>query len=461
MAARSSDKAAMRLLSLWFGLSTPVSRRAYAASGFGLMLFKYAAEVKIIHEVTGNWLSPLTYLSPLLSGRQQVLARHDGLFWALALWTLPFLWIGVSMTLRRAEDAGLSPFVAAFYFVPVVNYLLMLTLCVLPSRPRAEALTRPLAHAVPRDGKRGALLGLGIGMLFGLGMVCSSVLVFGSYGTTLFVATPFVMGAASAFAFNYDEHRHLGTTLLVAAGAVVLAGGAILLFAFEGVFCLMMAAPLAMVMAMMGAVLGRAMVLRPSPRPTGIAAMLLPLPFFAGIDRAHPPAPVREVVTVVEIAAPPETVWPSVVAFSDLPEPPALVFRLGIAYPQRATITGRGVGAQRRCEFSTGAFLEPITVWEEPTRLGFDVAAQPPPMHELSPYRHVFARHLDGYLQVRSGEFLLRPLPGGRTRLEGRTRYDVQIFPASYWGLWSDALIHAIHARVLEHIKVETQRQAG
>jgi hypothetical protein len=74
-------------------------------------------------------------------------------------------------------------------------------------------------------------------------------------------------------------------------------------------------------------------------------------------------------------------------------------------------------------------------------------------MHELSPYRHVLARHLDGYLQVRSGEFLLRPLPGGRTRFEGRTRYEMRVFPAAYWGLWSDALIHAIHARVLDHIQ--------
>ena len=88
-------------------------------------------------------------------------------------------------------------------------------------------------------------------------------------------------------------------------------------------------------------------------------------------------------------------------------------------------------------------------------RLGFSVSAQPPPMRELSPYRHVLAPHLDGYLQVRSGEFLLVPLPGGRTRLEGRTRYELRVFPAAYWSLWSDALIHAIHARVLEHVKAE------
>jgi uncharacterized membrane protein YhaH (DUF805 family) len=447
-----------RLLSLWFGLSAPVSRRVYTASGFGLMLFKYGVEAAAIHAVTGNWLSPLTYLNPLLSARQQVLAGHDGLFWALALWTLPFLWIGVSMTLRRAEDAGLSRFVALLYFLPVVSYLLMLTLCALPSRPRAEA--RPGSTTrVTRDPLRSALLGMGVGMLIALGTVAASVLAFGLYGTTLFVGAPFLMGAASAFVFNHGVPRTMGSTFLVAGGAVLLAGGALLLFALEGLLCLIMAAPLALALAMMGAVLGRAAAAAPNLRPRGVAAMMvLPLPVFAGIDLVRPPSPVREVVTVAEIAAPPAAVWPSVVAVSDLVEPPALVFRLGIAYPQRATIEGRGVGALRRCEFSTGAFLEPITAWEEPKRLAFDVAAQPPPLHELSPYRRVFARHLDGYLRVRSGEFLLRPLSGGRARLEGRTRYELRVFPASYWGLWSDALIHAIHTRVLEHIKLQTER---
>jgi hypothetical protein len=29
----------------------------------------------------------------------------------------------------------------------------------------------------------------------------------------------------------------------------------------------------------------------------------------------------------------------------------------------------------------------------------------------------------------------------------------MRIFPAAYWRLWSDALIHAIHERVLGHIQ--------
>jgi hypothetical protein len=44
-------------------------------------------------------------------------------------------------------------------------------------------------------------------------------------------------------------------------------------------------------------------------------------------------------------------------------------------------------------------------------------------------------------------------LPGNRTRLEGRTRYVVDMFPQTYWTLPAGGLVAMIHARVLRHIK--------
>jgi hypothetical protein len=120
----------------------------------------------------------------------------------------------------------------------------------------------------------------------------------------------------------------------------------------------------------------------------------------------------------------------------------------------RARIEGEGVGAVRHCEFSTGAFVEPITTWDAPNRLSFDVIEQPVPMHEWSPYRHVHPPHLDGYLQSHRGEFRLIRLPDGRTRLEGSTWYTMDLAPTPYWMVWSDAILHGIHRRVLRHVKV-------
>jgi len=98
----------------------------------------------------------------------------------------------------------------------------------------------------------------------------------------------------------------------------------------------------------------------------------------------------------------------------------------------RAWLGGRGVGAVRHCEFSTGPFVEPITRWEPGKRLSFDVASQPPPMQEWSPFKNVHPPHLDASLRSRRGEFRLIPLPGGRTRLEGSTWYELSIEPRVY-----------------------------
>ena len=54
--------------------------------------------------------------------------------------------------------------------------------------------------------------------------------------------------------------------------------------------------------------------------------------------------------------------------------------------------------------------------------------------------------------------WLLTALPEGRTRLEGATWYQHTMWPAAYWHLWSDYIIHKIHLRVLEHIRAEAER---
>jgi hypothetical protein len=72
-------------------------------------------------------------------------------------------------------------------------------------------------------------------------------------------------------------------------------------------------------------------------------------------------------------------------------------------------------------------------------------------------YANVRAPHLDGFLQSRRGEFRMVALPGGRTRLEGRTWYEIDMAPEWYWRLYGDWMIHRIHERVLDHIRSEIE----
>ncbi len=437
-----------RWLRLWFGFSDPVGRGTYLRHGLGLTAFKYGIDALLVWRFAGIVWTPLNYLSPLLTTRQALLRGAPAwLLPLMAVIALPFLWIGVSMTMRRAVDAGASPWVALLFFVPGLNLVLMLALCLPPSRPRGISTTE---RATADDRFKSAMLGVAASLAITFASIAVAVYLRRRYSAGLFLGVPFTIGYISSYIYNYRADRAPGQSITLALASVTIAAGAMVVFALEGLICIGMALPLAWIVAWPGAVLGRIMARRATAAPTG-AGMALLVPLFLGIE-PHRAPPMHEVVTVVEIAAPPDIVWRHVVTFPDLPPPTEVLFRAGVAAPLRARIEGHGVGAVRYCDFTTGSFVEPITAWDENRLLAFDIIAQAPPMTEWSPYRDVNPPHLDGYFRATHGEFRLTPLPGGRTRLEGRTAYVVDMFPQRYWTLPAGRIVAAIHERVLRHI---------
>jgi Polyketide cyclase / dehydrase and lipid transport len=278
-----------------------------------------------------------------------------------------------------------------------------------------------------------------------------------SYGLGLFVGMPFCLGMVSVLIYGYHERRTFGQSLLVCAYSIVIAGAALLLVAFEGLICLIMAAPLALALSLLGGMVAHVVLRNAWWRQDSdklICAAILAIPTLIGAEHlSAPEAPLLCVKTAIEVKAAPETVWRHVVSFSDLPSSRDWLFHLGIAYPIRAEIRGQGVGAVRLCEFSTGPFVEPIEVWDEPHLLKFSVTKNPAPMEELTPYREVHPPHLDGFLVSQEGQFLLTKNSDGSTHLEGTTWYQHHLWPAGYWQIWSDFIIHRIHKRVLLHVK--------
>ena len=446
------------LLRFWFGLSEPVPRGRYFRHGIGLMAFKYGVDSLVVWLVTGHAWRPFDYVSPALSVRTHAIGHMPPwLNLALVAWTLPFLWIGVALTLRRLVDAARSPWLSLLFFVPYVNYVLMLTLSALPTAVRPPAVRQAEFR---RQGEllREALVGIAAGLAVSVPTVLISVFVVKSYSTPLFLGTPFSLGAITAYFVNRNGLRSLGDTLRAVTAGLLFLTGVMFLFAIEGVICLLMALPLAIVVAGLGAVLGRAIASLSPDAAAPTSMMMLILPALTVMDARVAPRPPHEVVTTIDIAAPPERVWANVVRFSDLAPPTELLFRAGVAYPERARIEGTGPGAIRYCEFSTGAFVEPITEWREPQRLAFDISSQPPTMTELSPYHSMRPAHLRGYFRATRGQFDLVALPGGGTRLVGTTRYDIQMYPQAYWSALADVVVGKIHARVLRHIKELSER---
>src|SRR2546428_9670908 len=248
------------------------------------------------------------------------------------------------MTLRRAVDAGRAPWWCLLFVVPGLNYAVMLWLALLPSRADRGA---PAARATAVDLRfRAGLLGVAAALAIAIPTVLIGVYLRRMYSAGLFLGTPFTIGYISAYVFNAWGARSGSTPRQVAVLAVALAGGAMLVFALEGAVCIAMAFPIAAVLALPGAILGRAVALRSvgPPGRAGFVALLTPLMVLAS---PRPAAPSHEVVTAVDIDAPPAVVWRHVVTFPELPPPPEWLFRARVAAPARAPIEGTGVGATR------------------------------------------------------------------------------------------------------------------
>ncbi|WP_299706887.1 hypothetical protein [uncultured Pontibacter sp.] len=279
----------------------------------------------------------------------------------------------------------------------------------------------------------------------------------GEYGIALFILTPFLIGLLSVVLFGYERIITLRESIKIAFLTLLVFTIGLVVFAIEGLICIAMVAPVALLMTWLGSYFGYELV-RKAPKSSSTLSLLLifAIPSTAYVEKQSAPE-LSPVVTSIIIDASPEAVWKNVIEFPELDIPTELIFKTGIAYPINARIEGTGVGAVRHCNFTTGSFVEPITVWDEPRLLKFDVIEQPEPMKEIS-FWDIDAPHLHDYFVSKEGQFKLTELPNGQTKLEGTTWYYHNIKPAFYWQPWSNYIIHQIHERVLNHIKVNSEK---
>lgn len=442
----------MEKLKLLFLLDSEVKPRPYLIWGCVLMVCKYVGEVVMYGGASGKFLTPLNFFSPLISSRYPGMTSgaNDWFMPVMILWSLPFVWVGLSMTIRRLADAGKSPWLGLLFFIPVVNFVLMAILCFLPSdKARGWSLQD---RGDMQDSIASPLMLVIIFAVLATGATWYNTNFAKVYGSSLFLAIPLVLGMVQGFLLNLGRDLSFRKSCGYVSLTIFIAHLLLLLFALEGIICLAMSLPVSLILGLIGSVFGGGIACFAPTRVRTPMFLLLALPGLPVVESHLIDSYKDSVVSEIEINVPPQAVWPNVVKFSDLPPTNDWLFQLGVAYPVRARIEGQGVGAIRRCEFSTGAFVEPITVWDEPNHLAFSVQFQPPPMKELSFYDHVDAPHLDGYFRSVRGEFRLIE-KDGKTLLRGRTWYEMDMHPGWYWQIYGRWFIHRIHMRVLSHIK--------
>ncbi len=438
-----------------------IGRRRYLITGLVLFALKHNIDRLLATLFDYPW-GPFNYLVFFSRGNGIAgLTSRDASFYALLVAVaLPFIWIGVVLTLRRLRDAGMPLSLVILFFIPLINLIFFVILAAIPgstTSDRPSPLSTRLGQIIPESEFGSAAFGILATAFLTAVEVVFSTNGLGNYGWGLFVGIPFFLGLSSTLIYSFHKPRPLRNCLLVATISTALVGAALFALAIEGFICLLMALPLALALALFGAFIGYVLQSRPTFAPSTLRVvsagfLLIPGLILVEYGLGETP-PLYKVTTSVVIKSDQATVWTHVVTFSQLPPPTEAIFKTGIAYPIRAEIQGRGAGAVRHCIFSTGPFVEPITTWDEPRLLQFDVSEQPRAMEELSLYNDLRPPHLENYFIARKGQFELKSLPDGATLLEGTTWYQNRFWPAPYWRLWSDAIIENIHNRVLLHIK--------
>jgi hypothetical protein len=402
------------------------------------------------------WLNPL---------RALLVRGPDTLFSGAPLamnWLLPAMilvvvvdWLLVAFAFRRERNAGSSLDLAALTVVPILQVGVILWLCVAPPKRAEPAQSLPEIQPPART----AVLGLLSAAALGVAAVAFSTLILGAYGYGLFIAAPVAIAMTTGYIANRRGDIGSAATMKSVFGGLLLGGLALVGFAFEGLICLVLASPLIAVMAVIGGLLGRGMaIIGRRPRATAMSVAFVPILMMG--ETILPPHASFESAESVDVAASPAAVWDSIVHMGPIPGAPAIPFRWGLAYPMRGEIIGSGVGAVRRGVFSTGVAYERVTAWEPGHKLTFIVLSDPPSMHELSPYAHVNAPHVNGYFRTLDARFTITPLADGKTRLTLATHHDLDLEPALYWLPLAEWATHANKVRVLEHFRRQAEAAA-
>ncbi len=300
-----------------------------------------------------------------------------------------------------------------------------------------------------------AILLNAIGVALVLGV---SVESFGNYGWVIFVFTPSILGFNTALLYSLGQQRSKASTVGLASISLLVVAIGIVVFAFEGLICLMMAAPIAYPLCVLGAWIGHftgTCINRRFLKVLTSVILLAVTPLLTALEaKLSFAAPTSKVTSSIEVNSPIEKVWKLIPEFTEIKSDPVLMFKAGVAFPLSCRMEGMGVGARRYCVLSTGTMTETITAWNPPHHLAFDVLTTPPSMREISFYKNLNPPHLDGFYVSKKGEFHLTPLADGRTRIEGTSYYENRLWPSGYWLTISDYVVRHVQLRVLNHLKI-------
>jgi hypothetical protein len=260
-------------------------------------------------------------------------------------------------------------------------------------------------------------------------------------GGVLFLIVPVAAGFSIALVA-----RRPNSTVAAALLAVLVSLACLIALGREGLLCAILALPIIGAGLGLGVIIGylvrKIFIDRKSNQSTTTGVLLLigPLLIFTGgwIERPILEHGRTEVISnTVEVSDSPEHVWIDIQSVDAVQATKSFLMYLGLPIPERCTMQGQGVGAQRTCYFNTGYIEETVTAWNPPYLLGLSIDRT-----------HMPGRH---WLGFQHAEYRLES-HGLVTALTRTTTITSYLRPTWYWRGFERLGVESEHRYILQDV---------
>jgi hypothetical protein len=325
--------------------------------------------------------------------------------------------------------------------------------------------------AKPKVGLKVVAYAVVLGFLYGLAVRFGSRIfprnaAFQVMSLGFMVFLPIAIGFITVFLIERRQPQPLWTWFVIPWVPVLVGEAATAAAFWEGLMCIVMFTPIAMVASSVGGLAAGLIARRARSRTSNVSlvcVMFLPLLMSGFEQRFLGQRDLRNVESVVNIQATPAAVWKNIERVPRID--PAELQRswshaIGFPNPVEATLSQEGIGGVRHATFEGGVlFIETVDAWEPERRLGFSIRAQTEQIPPTTLDEHVTVG--GKFFDVLHGEYILEALPNGGTRLHLVSRHRVSTDFNWYAHLWTDAVMNDLQQRILRVVKNRSEATQG
>lgn len=278
--------------------------------------------------------------------------------------------------------------------------------------------------------------------------------------------TPFVLGVLVAIVgMAISPSRNIAIWgVLMPMLATFVGSIAAIVTTLEASFCVIVAFPILIAMAISGGIVAALMMRGMGSRRTYFyTPLFIFLPYLV--------APLEQLLQIppkhisisdsIEVDASANVIWQEIASVPEIQSHEirnSWIYRLGFPKPKAATLSHKGVGGKRIATFERDvSFFEVIETWSPPEILSFTIEADPAfvPANAFDEHIIIGGRFYD----VLDGTYQIEVISANRCQLHLTSNHRLGSNFNSYAGWWSKVIMNEIQATILEVVAKRAEKQ--